>query len=201
MKGFVLLMLIIFLVAGIYASCNETQININTADSEDLDKIIWIGNSTANKIISYRETDIFNSLDELINIQGIGEIKLSNIKEQGLACVDKEAESQEETQNQIENFTEKQEDENQDDEDTDETQKEKTNNKKDIEGNYTKNEVTKPLTLETIKLNSESKDIKSDDNKGILKRNLAFAGIVTFCVIFGGALFLSSIRKNKNEFR
>ncbi len=200
MKGFVLLMLIIFLVAGIYASCNETQININTADSEDLDKIIWIGNSTANKIISYRETDIFNSLDELINIQGIGEIKLSNIKEQGLACVDKEAESQEETQNQIENFTEKQEDDDQE-EDIDGPQTEETNNKKDIEGNYTKNEVTKPLTLETIKLNSESKDIKSDDNKGILKRNLAFAGIVTFCVIFGGALFLSSIRKNKNEFR
>ncbi len=193
MKEVMLLMLIVFLIAGVYASCNETQININTAGAEDLDKIIWIGNSTANKIISYRETDIFNSLDELINIKGIGETKLSNIKEQELACVDKEAEEQGETQDQTENQEQE--------EDTDEFPTEETNEKKDIKENYTENKIVKSLTLETIELNSESKDIKSDDNKEVLKRNLAFAGIVTFCVVFGGVLFLSNIRKRKNEFR
>jgi hypothetical protein len=39
------------------------------------------------------------------------------------------------------------------------------------------------------------------NNKENLKRNLAFAGIVTFCVTFGGALFLLNTRRRKSEFR
>jgi len=60
--------------------------------------------------------------------------------------------------------------------------------------------TTKAITLDMIDLNS--KDIKSGDNKEILKKNLALGGIVTFCVGFG-ALFLLKFagRKKENEFR
>jgi len=60
--------------------------------------------------------------------------------------------------------------------------------------------TTKAITLDMIDLNS--KDIKSGDNKEILKKNLALGGIVTFCVGFG-ALFLLRFagRKKENEFR
>ncbi|MEK6913836.1 MAG: hypothetical protein AABW47_04170 [Nanoarchaeota archaeon] len=53
-----------------------------------------------------------------------------------------------------------------------------------------------PITLNAV----NSKDIKSEDNKEFLKRNLPFYGIISFCIIFG-ALFLLNKRKNRNEFR
>jgi len=60
--------------------------------------------------------------------------------------------------------------------------------------------TTKAITLEMIDLNS--KDIKSEDNKEILKKNLALGGIVTFCLLFGGLFFLRfARRKTENEFR
>jgi len=59
---------------------------------------------------------------------------------------------------------------------------------------------TKATTLDVIDLNS--KDIKSDNNKETLKKNLALGGIVTFCLGFGALFFLKLAgRKSKNEFR
>ncbi len=69
---------------------------------------------------------------------------------------------------------------------------------------YTSKDISKAaneaITLDTINLNS--KDIKSENNKEILKKNLALGGIITFCIGFG-ALFLLKLnrRENKNEFR
>lgn len=59
--------------------------------------------------------------------------------------------------------------------------------------------TTKAITLEMIDLNS--KDIKSEDNKEILKKNLALGGIVTFCIGFGALFLLRLTRKKENEFR
>lgn len=60
-------------------------IDINTAPSEELEKIIGIGPVLAQRTIEARP---FNSLDDLIKVKGIGEITLQKIKDQGLAWVD-----------------------------------------------------------------------------------------------------------------
>ena len=56
-------------------------ININTASSEELQKIPGVGPSTAEKIISYRLTyGKFNSIEDLINVSGIGNKTLEKMK-------------------------------------------------------------------------------------------------------------------------
>lgn len=88
MRGFVIFALILFLSLDISASCNETQININTANSTELDEITPVGPATAENIINYRQNNRFDSVDELLNVSGIGSAKLVKIKAQGLACVE-----------------------------------------------------------------------------------------------------------------
>ena len=64
-------------------SCNTPsgKININTADKTRLMDIPGVGEVTAGKIIDYRNTyGSFKSVDELINISGIGEKKLENMR-------------------------------------------------------------------------------------------------------------------------
>ena len=78
---------LIFLLPNISAICNESQININTASLEELDALSGIGPVKAQAIIDTRP---FNSVDDLINVNGIGEVTLNNIKLQGLACVSDE---------------------------------------------------------------------------------------------------------------
>lgn len=57
-------------------------ININTADIAELEKLKGIGTATAQEIIRYREENgDFANIDELINVKGIGEIKLNDIRE------------------------------------------------------------------------------------------------------------------------
>ena len=59
----------------------ESMININTADSQTLQQISGIGPVTAEKIINYRETNgAFRSVDEITNVNGIGEKTLQKIK-------------------------------------------------------------------------------------------------------------------------
>ena len=61
------------------------QININIASAEDLDKIISVGPATAQNIIAFRP---FYSLNDLLNVSGIGEATLQKITEQGCAYVE-----------------------------------------------------------------------------------------------------------------
>lgn len=57
------------------------KININTADKTRLMDIPGVGEVTAGRIIDYRNTyGSFKSVDELINISGIGEKKLENMR-------------------------------------------------------------------------------------------------------------------------
>ena len=61
----------------------STLININTADLEQLKEITWIGNIKAQSIIDYREANGgFKSLEELKNVDGIGDKTFEKIKEQ-----------------------------------------------------------------------------------------------------------------------
>ncbi len=59
-------------------------ININTASMEELMEITQIGEARAKDIINLRP---FQTVDELTKINGIGDARLNEIKQQGKACV------------------------------------------------------------------------------------------------------------------
>lgn len=64
------------------SAAEEKIININTADAEELETLSGIGPATAAKIIEYREkVGIIRSVDELLNVSGIGEKKLEAIRD------------------------------------------------------------------------------------------------------------------------
>lgn len=61
-------------------SIDSGKININTASKEQLKTLSGIGDSTADKIIKYREENgSFNNTDELKKVSGIGESKYNKI--------------------------------------------------------------------------------------------------------------------------
>ena len=56
-------------------------ININTASIQELDNLPGVGQSTANKIVNYREENgKFNSIEDIKNVNGIGEKKYEELK-------------------------------------------------------------------------------------------------------------------------
>jgi competence ComEA-like helix-hairpin-helix protein len=171
----------LILIGNISALCEENQININSASTKELDKLSGIGEVKAQAIVDSR---FFNSIDDLIDVYGIGEITLQKIKDQGLACV----ENAEEKENEIEiiEFVEKKEIEEE----------------KDIQQEFiTENEKkSKIINSEIIKLNS--KDIKSEDTENSYKTNYyAKYGFVIFCILLGFLFIIKNkSRYNKNEF-
>ncbi|RPF55862.1 MBL fold metallo-hydrolase [Aquisalibacillus elongatus] len=62
---------------------NQTCVDINSASKENLQKIIHIGDSRAEDLISLRP---FDSVDSLTAINGIGPSRIDDIKSQGVAC-------------------------------------------------------------------------------------------------------------------
>lgn len=59
----------------------KDKVNINTATKEELMTLDGIGETTANKIITYRRTKRFLEIEDLMNVSGIGEAKFSKIKD------------------------------------------------------------------------------------------------------------------------
>ncbi len=56
-------------------------VNINTANKEQLQNLPGIGESTANKIITYREENgKFKTIEDIKNVSGIGDAKFETIK-------------------------------------------------------------------------------------------------------------------------
>jgi competence protein ComEA len=62
------------------AGTDSVLVNINTATLEQLCSLPGIGQATAKKIISYRESTPFSSIEELMNVSGIGESKFNDLK-------------------------------------------------------------------------------------------------------------------------
>ena len=57
-------------------------VNINTASKEKLTTLTGVGESTAEKIINYREENgYFNTIEDLMNVPGIGESKFNALKD------------------------------------------------------------------------------------------------------------------------
>lgn len=63
-------------------SNNNSKININSADIKQLQTITGIGESKANDIIDYRNTNgLFKKIDDIKNVKGIGESLFEKIKD------------------------------------------------------------------------------------------------------------------------
>jgi len=173
----------IIFIKLISAKCQEGQININTASAEELDLIKWIGEATAQEIITYRQDTMFKSVDDLINIYGIGESKLNDIKEQGLACVDVNTADRINTE-KIDSSL----------------------NKTNYEINYSivknqKNENELEKT-EKIILKPNPKNIKSNSIiKRLTSNTLYSLGLFSIIIMFLLVLRFNKLRKYKNEFR
>ncbi len=59
---------------------NNQTVNINTASKTQLMELPGIGPSYAERIIEYRKTRGFASIDELSNVKGIGKKKLEKLR-------------------------------------------------------------------------------------------------------------------------
>lgn len=58
------------------------KININTATVEELQTLSGIGQSTAEKIVNYREENTkFKKIEDIKNVSGIGDAKFNSIKD------------------------------------------------------------------------------------------------------------------------
>ena len=70
-------------VSGTAASSEPGRglVNINTASTAELESLSNIGNAYANRIIDYRNNNgNFNSIEEIMNVKGIGEKTFEKIK-------------------------------------------------------------------------------------------------------------------------
>lgn len=61
-------------------------VNINKASKEELKSLDGIGDTLADNIINYRKNNRFETIEELLNVNGIGDAKFETIKE--YICVD-----------------------------------------------------------------------------------------------------------------
>lgn len=60
---------------------NEEKININNADVQLLMELPGIGETTARKIIEYRKNGNFESIEDIMNVPGIGNSKFEKMKD------------------------------------------------------------------------------------------------------------------------
>lgn len=63
-------------------SSSPSRISLNRADQATLETLPGIGPSTALAIIKYREATPFKTIEDLMNVPGIGEKTYENIKDQ-----------------------------------------------------------------------------------------------------------------------
>jgi competence ComEA-like helix-hairpin-helix protein len=168
MRKLVLVFVVILFLQLVLASC----VDINTASLSELDEITYVGPATAQKIVDARP---FDSIEDMIRVYGIGEVKLQSIKDQGLACVDGE-----------------------------ENPKDSLETEKEEEIEYVKKEIKKVEYFEADIIKLSPQTIKSkNDSQDSINGDYATYGLIIFCVLLAG-LWLIKLKKEKykqNEFR
>ncbi len=192
-KIFIFVLVGILIFPLVNSVCEQGQININTASKSELQKIYQIGESRAEQIIQLRP---FESLGGLTKVSGIAETRLSEIKNEGLACVGEEI-SQENIsyENNTKNKTISTNFSNTNEED--ETTEDK--NEKNKEDDFP---VKLDLNQDSAREKEvNSKDIKKPSNRNIDKDTIAKYGLAGFCLILAGIYISKTKRKYKNEFR
>jgi competence protein ComEA len=73
-------LLLVFLFAPTFCFA-AGEINLNTASVAELTQLPRIGEKIAEKIVEYRTLHEFTSIDELVNVDGIGEKTLANLRD------------------------------------------------------------------------------------------------------------------------
>ena len=65
---------LVFALTGFVVAADTPKININTASAEELTQLKRIGPKYAEKIVAFRKANgAFKSVEELVNVQGIGQ--------------------------------------------------------------------------------------------------------------------------------
>ncbi len=64
------------------STMSSNKVSINTATASDLTELSGIGPALAARIVEYRENNgLFQTLEELMNVKGIGQAKFDSLKE------------------------------------------------------------------------------------------------------------------------
>ncbi len=72
---------LVFFLVLFFATAAFAKVNINTADQEALVSLSGIGTTKAEAIIQYREANgSFKTVDDLVNVKGIGDKTFEKIK-------------------------------------------------------------------------------------------------------------------------